>query len=492
MKGIILEPTISDENVIVQVTKDVIVDKQLQVKVPTGFQAIVFVDEKQSFRVEPTNGELIFKRDKSFLKKQCRVAFVRKKLLPSMHWGCGPVQVNNERLQEAYPVGANGKYSIEIKEIAKLFNGFDESENFTIDDVRERTISTIKNVGVAVLGKFFANTNISLFEISAHIDEIRKQMYESLLREPAFAELGVKIKDITVAGVHIPEEDVERIKNRINGVETYSEKSIEEEKSILKINEKIEEIQKALSKLEENRNESHVNEEELERQRKELEKTVASLIADSRETLHEEIEDSITSKVEAWQESVVAGFEEKLQALSSVDVDDKVPDYSLETILENAKGDNDFSMVAGGIHTAVEDALINEYGLINKKKKFITTYLDYIEIANEAKLDGEFLLKKKKGNSYEIIEPKVFSTYEDGSPNMVEMLPIVRYLKAGLSPEDAKRAEQISVVINKLRHPSDENKEFLERFFVRIKQSKKEYLKNALSFLKETGLYIVE
>ena len=216
MKGPIIEPSTFDENVIVQVTKKVLVDKHLQIKVPTGFQAMVFIDEKLSFRIDPTMGEFVYKRDKDFLKKFCKVAFVRKKLLPNMRWGCGNVPVNNERIKEAYQVGAHGDYSVEIKEISKLLNCFEETELFTIDDIRGKTIDTVKSVGIAVLGKFFANTNISVFEISAHIDEIRKKMYESLVKEVAFLEMGVKLKDLTVASIYVPQDDMAIIKSRIN------------------------------------------------------------------------------------------------------------------------------------------------------------------------------------------------------------------------------------------------------------------------------------
>lgn len=528
MKGLVLEPKVLDENVIVQVTTNELVDKHLQIKVPTGFQAIVFIDEKNPFRVEPTNGEFIYKRDKHYLKKQCKVAFIRKKLLPDMAWGCGPVYVNNERLEEAYRVGANGKYSIEIKEIAKLFNGFDESKNFTVDDVRSRTISIVKNVGTSVLGKYFANTEISLFEISAHTDEIRKEMFASLEKETAFLEIGVRIKDLTIAGIHVPEEDVLLIKNRINKADEKIEKdniviedinnkveklkelvtdfieesrkevAVTEDDSILNINDKLLKIQSTIESIEEYKaTENNVNVIDVDKQREELEKVVSAAIVESFGSLQSIIEDAVASKVEEqskmWRDSLLAGIDEKLQAMKPVETKPEVVTvFSVESILRNARGDNELILAAGGIHTAMEDALMTEHGLEQRNKKFVIPYQEYIELANSVKLNNKYMLKRKTADGYEMIPPNIVTRHADGSPDLVEMLPIVRFLKTGLSPEEAKHAEEIGVVINKLRHPSPDNKEFIERFFVRKRIDKKEYLINALEFLKEKKLYIVK
>lgn len=217
MKGIMLEPLIADESVIVQFTDDIVVDKHTSVKVPNGFIAVVFIDERVAFKMDVTIGKRLVEYDKNYINKQCKVAFVRTKLLPPMMWGFGNIQVNNERLKEAYRIGANGKYVIEIADISVLIHAFYTETNVTIDMLREKTISVLKTIGTSLLGEYFANTAISVFEISAHTNELRQSLFNFLSKEPTFGELGIKLKDLTVDGVHVNEDDLNLIRNRING-----------------------------------------------------------------------------------------------------------------------------------------------------------------------------------------------------------------------------------------------------------------------------------
>ena len=216
MKGIILEPTIADEKVLVQFTAEVSVDKHISVKAPKGYQAVVIIDEKAIARIPAGAEKKIVDYGKQWLNKKARIAFIRSNVSSEMSWGFGNIRVNNERLQEAYTVGANGKYSVEITEAGKLLNGFSGEENVTTEIIREKTIATVKNIGTAVLAKYFANTDTSIFEISAHVTEIRKEMITVLKNETAFNTLGLKLHDLTVEGVHIPEEDLALIKGRIS------------------------------------------------------------------------------------------------------------------------------------------------------------------------------------------------------------------------------------------------------------------------------------
>jgi len=216
MKDIVLAPTIADGDVLVQFTAEVSVEKNLAVKVPMGYTAIVCIGGRAEARIPSTEEKRIVDCGKQLLHKKCRIAFVRKTVSEEMAWGFGNINVNNERLQEAYRIGANGKYSVEIAEIGKLLNSFDGEENITTETIRNKTIATIKNVGTAILGKYFANTRTSVFEISAHVQDIRKELLSSLQKEVAFTALGLKLHDLTVDGIHIPEEDLAIIQNRLN------------------------------------------------------------------------------------------------------------------------------------------------------------------------------------------------------------------------------------------------------------------------------------
>lgn len=144
MKRLVLEPTIADEKVLVQFTDKISVDKYAFVKAPKGYQAVVIIEEKTIARVPAGEGKRLLDYGKQWFNKKAQVAFIRSNVSAEMSWGVGNIRVNNKRLQEAYTVGANGKYSVEISEIGKLLNGFNGEENITTEIVREKTIATIK------------------------------------------------------------------------------------------------------------------------------------------------------------------------------------------------------------------------------------------------------------------------------------------------------------------------------------------------------------
>ena len=216
MKGLILEPTIADNEVLVQFTSEVTIDKYVAVRVPNCYQAVLIINEKVFARVPTTTEKKIIEYGKENLNKKCRVAFIRSNISPNMAWGFGNINVNNERLKEAYRVGTNGKYSIEITEIGKLLKCFDGEANITTEVIRDKTVDIIKNIGRSILGKYFENSNISVFEISSHTTDIRKEMISLLEKETAFTTLGLKIHDLTVDTIHVPDEDLAVIQKRIN------------------------------------------------------------------------------------------------------------------------------------------------------------------------------------------------------------------------------------------------------------------------------------
>ena len=215
MKETILEPMLADERVIAQFTGNVIVDKGLIVNIPNGYQAIVLIDEKAAFRIPSCMGKKIADYDKHYIGKPCKIAFVRTKPLAPMMFGFGNIPIRNEKRGESYRIGANGTYTIEIADMSKLINFFETENVITVDQVREHTISAIKNVGVSVFGDLFEKAEASAFEASARINEVRDALTHALDHEPVFAEMGVHLKALSVNGIHVNEEDLEAIREKM-------------------------------------------------------------------------------------------------------------------------------------------------------------------------------------------------------------------------------------------------------------------------------------
>jgi membrane protease subunit (stomatin/prohibitin family) len=216
-KNYTVEPIAVNEDVLIQLSSTVEISKKTKISVPNQYKAIAFIDQKPQFRIEPCiNKEFVKSYGKEYIGKQLKIAFISNRTLAQSSWGFGNIQVNNEGLKEAYRIGANGKFSIEITDYAKLIQAIPNENTITIDQVREKSISTIKTVGTPILGEYFSKTSTSVFEMSSLIGDFREKFIIALQSEDIFSNMGIKISTLTVDGFHANEDDLELIRNRIN------------------------------------------------------------------------------------------------------------------------------------------------------------------------------------------------------------------------------------------------------------------------------------
>jgi hypothetical protein len=207
----------SGEEVIAAFTESVTVNKKTAITVPRYCKAFVYIDDKLAFRTEPC-ADLNIAREygKEFIGRTMKAAFVSAKALPQLAWGFGNIQVNNTRLKEAYRIGANGKYVVEVVDFMKLIAAFPTADEITVEKIKDKTLSIVKTVGVPILSGFFAFTDISVFEINSKVNEIREAMLQKLKEESLFGTYGIRITAVTVDALHVNEDDIEIIRNRIN------------------------------------------------------------------------------------------------------------------------------------------------------------------------------------------------------------------------------------------------------------------------------------
>lgn len=211
-----------EEQVLLQVTEPVVLNGRTTISVPMNFKGLLVVDQKVLRRVEPClNQNVKDLMDRSEYRdyngKMVNVILVASATDSMLAgWGFGNINVNNERLKEAYRVGANGKFSVKITNAIKLMSAFPGYSTVTMDQVRG-TVSTLFNsIGSSLLGGYFANTNVSVFEISSCIEDFRKKFYDAMKDEEIFGRLGIELSVLSVNGIHVPEEDIELIRDRIN------------------------------------------------------------------------------------------------------------------------------------------------------------------------------------------------------------------------------------------------------------------------------------
>ena len=218
MEKLIMVDKEVNNDVVIWSTGTIKIDKNTAITVPMNYRVVALVDGKISFRIDTCNEvNLVKEYGKELLKKQIEFIYVLNSAIPMMSWGFGNINVNNERLKEAYRVGANGKYGVEIVDIPKLIKNFAGNKEITIDDIREKTVTIIKANGTQVVSKYFANTDTSVFEIDSKINDIRADIKEALVDELLFKNFGLKMTDLIVEGIHVNEEDLQIIRDRLNG-----------------------------------------------------------------------------------------------------------------------------------------------------------------------------------------------------------------------------------------------------------------------------------
>ena len=492
MEKLVYKPINTGDGVIVQYTDSFILDKGMKISVPNQYIAVVFDNEKISFRVEPCVGKVIFKEyGKNFLGHTMKIAFIHVTAIPEMPWGFGNIQVNNERLKEAYRVGANGMFQIKITDFTKLMGAFLGGGEITVDDVKEKVLSLIKTIGVELVGACFANTDVSVFEISSLVGKIREDLFEKLSKESKLADMGIKIANLTVAGVHVNEEDLELIRDRINEMtETDGDDSSDDDGETVKLREDIEKFQtEILKKMSEEIAAAEA------RSKDASERKITEQIENNRRATVSTVMQYINEQLDEFGKSLSSELDEKIQEMLPLRDGAKestVDSLTLtaENIISNAENDDDYVPAAAMIYSNVEDNLIHKFELMHENEKFLIDFREYMKIVERARIGNRYLLKKRNDNgSFTTFMPRVYKENDNGEPSVVEALPIVRFMQAGLNAEDAWYASEIWTTLNRIRHKSDENKAKLNAFFAKEGTTQKEYLLSALEFYKENGLY---
>ena len=438
MKETVFVPVNKKESVIVQYTENFTLDKSMKITVPNQYIAVVFDNEKISFRVEPCVGKVIFKEyGKNFLGHTMKISFIHVTAIPEMPWGFGNIQVNNERLKEAYRVGANGMFQIKITDFTKLMGAFSGDGEITVDDIKEKVLSLIKTIGVELVGACFANTDVSVFEISSLVGKIRENLFEKLSKESKLADMGIKIANLTVAGIHVNEEDLELIRDRINETtETEDDNNSDSDGETVKLRENMQKFQtEILKKMSEEIAAAEV------RSKGESEKRLAEEIENNRRATVSTVMQYINEQLDEFGKSLSSELDEKIQEMLPLRdgaKDNSVASLNLtaENIILNARNDDDYVPAAAMIYSNVEDNLIHRFGLRHENEKFLIDFREYMKIVERAKIGDYYLLKRRnKNGTYVTFMPRVYKENENGEPLIVEALPIVRFMQGGLDAE---------------------------------------------------------
>ncbi len=144
-----------------------------------------------------------------------------------------------------------------------------------------------------------------------------------------------------------------------------------------------------------------------------------------------------------------------------------------------SRGNEFFIMKAAEIQSNVEKNLMTKFRLPHEGAHFVIGYDEYLSLNKTAAL----CLPEKKEKLH------VLSSDGNGNPIKIEMSPLVRFVRAGLSVDDAKMAAKIWRILNCIRHRSPENTEYLQNYFDAPGMTKENFMSDALDFYCKNGLY---
>ena len=202
---------------LVQFSDKYVLDKTICLTVPRGYIAIAYINGRAMYKSSQcVKEQVISKCGKEYLGQEIQFAFYSPTVRPEFKYGFGPINVNNDRLKEAYRIGINGQMMIEVKDYVQLINHFAFSDKISLENVREKLLPVIKSVGTPIVSSCFVNSSVSVFEINAMIGEIREKMLESFVSEAAFKKMGISVESVAINEIFVNEEDLEMIRNRIN------------------------------------------------------------------------------------------------------------------------------------------------------------------------------------------------------------------------------------------------------------------------------------
>lgn len=524
-----LKPVIKRDDILIEFSDRVELNKDVLASIPSEFFGILYIDEKPMVRLEACNKVSLLKYvGKEFKNKNIKFAFVRKTDLPYIPWGFGDINVKNERLSETYRVGANGKYLLKVKDASLVIKAFGSDRNISMELIADKTKEIIKTIGKPILSKYFSDTNVSVFEINSKIDEIREAMVAKIKAENAFAEMGLELKILTLDSIHVNDEDMELIRNRINenvakndSLQTYNVEESPKDSFYDSFNvslmDEIQDLKDQIAKISENQemdavldeidnlhaemsdalknahstgNETIVNELSLELN--DLKKQIAQFGQsndDSKSQLKatkmiEQLDKKMTDKLDSSLKeirSIVENAQNRSPSNEKAKEGVETLKSTTDFLLGKAELDDDYSIIAGPISSNVEENLINKFNVPHKGKDFYMPKEEFDELSKTLMCAGEPIFKDSFKCKY-LKYPKMVGTY-------VEMPPEIRFIKAGLSVEEACKAAKDWVLINKLKHRSEENDRYIEKTLAAMKMTKKEFLLHVIDTFRKFGLY---
>lgn len=125
----------------------------------------------------------------------------------SLKWGTAdPIQVEDPKYKTLLPVRSYGQYGIRVVEPAQFYRMLTGQRlQLSASDLKEQLRGILLTKVKSAIGKSILSSSISVFEASAHLDDL-SALVEGSFNEP-LQEYGLKSENFSIMSISVPEDD---------------------------------------------------------------------------------------------------------------------------------------------------------------------------------------------------------------------------------------------------------------------------------------------
>ena len=214
-----IKPIYEDHSVIVQVSDPFVVTKKTYVTVPNHYTAYLCDRGKRIACLESGRDNRLSKMGQDNIGKQLQVEYILSDTDQQIPWEFHGVAVRDAETGEVFHISANGQCRVEADPL-KLTRVFAVNESITVDKMREKYVSAVRQVGMPILTGFFASHPVSVYDVNSLVPEVRDEILSALRGNEEAEMIGFYVTDLTVGKIRVDLNDLNRIqaarKDKIN------------------------------------------------------------------------------------------------------------------------------------------------------------------------------------------------------------------------------------------------------------------------------------
>ena len=455
---------------------------------PKEIEGLLIFDEKIISRVEScSNLELLDYIGKDFKNNKIKLFCYRKIISNYVPWGFGNFTFISKKDSKNYIIGFHGTFSVAVSNALIFSKRFNNLNEITIDDIvkaiKPLVIDFIKN-------EISNNSNLcewGINDFNSNLKIINDSINKILSSDNKFFDFGIEVSKVSFASLYVNQEmttelkaegedkfykeELMEIKNQLSSLYSGFLSELNKQKLDLKkdylsdlnkiknkvsiLNALVDEMLKAKN---DNATQSLKNMKDIEDLQKSIESLSNHLNSDSQNNFN-----SLNTSLN--------NLKNMFDDLSNKVNESFKGNQSLLNRVKFAKSRSDYQEIASRICSKVEENLIYKFKLNHKKEDFVISEADFYKLNDlfGTQFKPKFMLKENNIEYFRM--PSLF-----------------RFYLATKSVEASNSINYRRICLNKIRHFSDENYNYVKDVLNELGCEIKEFFISTINLIKENGL----